>query len=1187
MVLGTTIIWGVVLVTMFAGNAVEKKPTVEYLSDLQARFALLKQGWGELGIDVSAHAPGQTPLPLRIKDKDYSRGLGHHAPGEIVVELDGEYLTFEAEVGVQWQTEDVGSVVFQVFVDGQKKFDSGVMREADPARPVRLSLAGARELRLVATDAGDGFICDCADWADARLTRDPSAVPKVAEPLDVARFARVVTWDPNRTDGCRANRVQEFRAEDLFLESDVRPDSRGNCTVPRAENGLGCIGLQWLERRRIKELALEFADGASVPSVDGAQVQCWVGESAWQGNWKPLSGTVEQHESRWTFKVEWIDNPELGPGTRKIRWIFPASEQPIVLRKVCAFTDSRWTTGELLIQTEKPMPGKRGEIEVYNGEMIEPAGSGGSLRCAWDLKGQLRLKLRYSGSRAWKSDRTVLRFRLPTGAFGVAVDDVLAHDCVYVRDLGIFVSRVPAKSSLADYRKKIAGQKTVLERVREMPDQTFAQALAKTHNPVQDNGPMMVSLACDNQKFVVERDGRVSFEQFEMVPKFGAGKNEKLTRHLDGGWLPVPVTTVEEDGALYRQRTFVAPYDRESPPQALSWLNRKPLCVSEFTIENAQPRPVNASLLLSFLSENGVEVRQVPQGAVVEKQGRLMAFVDTSEAISMKALVQDGSLALSGEIPAQSQVQCVAYLPAWEMKPDDYTQLKGGTGLLADVKAYWERVTAGAMQVELPDEMLMNVIRASQVHCLLAARSEEDGLRISPWIASMLYGPLESESNPIVRAMALMGHEEFARRSLDFFIARYNPAGFLTTGYTLMGTGWHLWTLGEFYELAQDSDWLKRGAPKVAQVCRWITDQREKTKKLDAWGNKVPEYGLMPPGVIADWNAFAYYFCLNGYYCAGLHSAAQALAEIGYPDAPSFVKSAAEFREDILRAYRWTQSRMPVYPLRNGAWVPGYPAQVHSPGPTNDYFPGEDGNRSWAYDVEAGAHQLAPQGILDANGRDVAWIMDHQEDVQFLAEGWFDYPAEASERDWFNLGGFSKVQPYYTRNAEIYAMRDDVKPFIRSYFNSLASLLSTENLSLWEHFANQGAYNKTHETGYFLQQTRSMLVMERGEDLWLAPLVTNNWLKDGMSIVVRDAPTRFGKVGYRITSSAKRGFIQAEIEPPIRSLPRELVIRLRHPEGRPIRAVTVNGKPHREFDPHKDCIRIKPTTKKLIVRAEY
>lgn len=101
------------------------------------------------------------------------------------------------------------------------------------------------------------------------------------------------------------------------------------------------------------------------------------------------------------------------------------------------------------------------------------------------------------------------------------------------------------------------------------------------------------------------------------------------------------------------------------------------------------------------------------------------------------------------------------------------------------------------------------------------------------------------------------------------------------------------------------------------------------------------------------------------------------------------------------------------------------------------------------------------------------------EDVQFLREGWFDYPAAENAQDWFNLGGFAKVQPYYARNAEIDAARDDVKPFLRSYFNSLASLLNTEVLTLWEHFRHSGAWDKTHETGYFLHQTRLMLVQER------------------------------------------------------------------------------------------------------------
>ena len=42
---------------------------------------------------------------------------------------------------------------------------------------------------------------------------------------------------------------------------------------------------------------------------------------------------------------------------------------------------------------------------------------------------------------------------------------------------------------------------------------------------------------------------------------------------------------------------------------------------------------------------------------------------------------------------------------------------------------------------------------------------------------------------------------------------------------------------------------MKKVAPDVVRICRWIIRQREKTQRLDARGQKVPEYGLMPPGV--------------------------------------------------------------------------------------------------------------------------------------------------------------------------------------------------------------------------------------------------------------------------------------------------------------------------------------------------
>ena len=350
-------------------------------------------------------------------------------------------------------------------------------------------------------------------------------------------------------------------------------------------------------------------------------------------------------------------------------------------------------------------------------------------------------------------------------------------------------------------------------------------------------------------------------------------------------------------------------------------------------------------------------------------------------------------------------------------------------------------------------------------------------------------------------------------------------------------------------------------------------------------GEPVPEYGLMPPGVMADWNAYAYYFALNGYYYAGLHHAARALADTGAAGADELLQEAQRFRKDILRAYRRTQEQMPVLPLQNGTWVPGSPSQVHCPAPTAHLFPGEDANRSWAYDVELGAHQLVPQGVIPPDSREVEWITDYLEDVAFLESGWFDYPAEQNRKDWFNLGGFSKVQPYYTRNPEIYALRNDPKPFIRSYFNMLASLLNEETLWLWEHFNNAGAWNKTHETGYFLQATRFMLAMEHGDELWLAPLVPSYWLKDGQAIRVENLLTRFGAVSYHIHSRAAQGVIEAEVTLPDAPESVTVCLRLPHPDGKRIRRAEVNGQPHSDFT--NDCVRLSATAGKTTVRVSF
>lgn len=146
----------------------------EFLSDATTGVHLKhQQQWGDFGLDTAAAPTGATGSPLRIGDKTFERGLGHHANGEIVIDLRGQFTEFRALIGVQWQGGNKGSVTFRIAVDGDVVFESPPMSDSDAAKEVQVPLQNARELRLIATDSGDGIGCDMANWVEARLVRDP------------------------------------------------------------------------------------------------------------------------------------------------------------------------------------------------------------------------------------------------------------------------------------------------------------------------------------------------------------------------------------------------------------------------------------------------------------------------------------------------------------------------------------------------------------------------------------------------------------------------------------------------------------------------------------------------------------------------------------------------------------------------------------------------------------------------------------------------------------------------------------------------------------------------------------------------------------------------------------------------------------------------------------------------------
>jgi hypothetical protein len=219
-----------------------------YLSDLTPTGTPIN-GYGPYEKDRS---PGEDAandgLPIKIGRITYAKGLGVHPASELTFSINKQYERFTAVVGIDdellidgcapmWP----GSVVFQVFADGTKMFDSGVLSVWSPPKTVEVDVRGKSALRLVVGDAGDGYICDHADWADAKLT--------------AAAMGTTVTAG------------QDFRTLPALNEKDTAAKLIGTWKW----SGIGCAGFGSTDRRVDRDIRVTFVKDSAFTISDGSK----------------------------------------------------------------------------------------------------------------------------------------------------------------------------------------------------------------------------------------------------------------------------------------------------------------------------------------------------------------------------------------------------------------------------------------------------------------------------------------------------------------------------------------------------------------------------------------------------------------------------------------------------------------------------------------------------------------------------------------------------------------------------------------------------------------------------------------------------------------------------------------------------------------------------------------------------
>jgi hypothetical protein len=131
-------------------------------------------GWGPPEIDRSnGERASDDGGPIRIGATAFEHGIGSHAPSRIVVAVDEGCSLLLADVGLDEEVGDRGSVVFEVWGDGERLAGSGIVRGPQAAVPIAADLEGVARMTLVVTPGGDGNAFDHADWGNARLECRP------------------------------------------------------------------------------------------------------------------------------------------------------------------------------------------------------------------------------------------------------------------------------------------------------------------------------------------------------------------------------------------------------------------------------------------------------------------------------------------------------------------------------------------------------------------------------------------------------------------------------------------------------------------------------------------------------------------------------------------------------------------------------------------------------------------------------------------------------------------------------------------------------------------------------------------------------------------------------------------------------------------------------------------------------
>ena len=482
----------------------------------------------------------------------------------------------------------------------------------------------------------------------------------------------------------------------------------------------------------------------------------------------------------------------------------------------------------------------------------------------------------------------------------------------------------------------------------------------------------------------------------------------------------------------------------------------------------------------------------------------------------------------------------------------------GYEAALSETRRYWQKITACATRIEVPEADINDCIRQSvRFSNLLTEKNPATG-KYCKVNGSWTYADLWTTpgSMDMVMLMDTLGHHQMVERYLNILLEEQGtvkppgPAYELRPGYFstpalyksidwLSDNGAVLYTLATHALLSRDQEFIARSTAGMIRSCEWIAESRRKK-------NHGGYEGVLPPAVATDNQRVIQGVWSIGWNYKGLCAAVRLLQQIKHPQAAEFAREAEGYKADFIKALQDKRSKAPVWRDNQGG--------SHALVPTT-LAGGEEAETQHAFYLDTGPLFLVFAGLLEA--RDPM-----MQDTRAYFRAGPQHQAYRHDTNCWQLPvlehEMSSCEPCYSWNVFHSWQLGDRERFLEGMYSLFAGAISRQTRISCE--TRGGITGNVFAAPLAIYMARLSVIDEQltPGQLHLLRLMPLAWLVPGKAASFRQIPTEHGPVSLETRLASDGKTLEVTYKPALRSPLSKVWLHVPPVQG--LKLVKVNGK---------------------------